>query len=156
VIVLLLLLWFGEVHNLHLSYSRVAVDAHEIFYRISFFPDDFELMLSNYYDREINGLRHVGDADSLLLPVLKKHLLVEINGKAAIATIEKSGLEADMCWYMLRYKSDANIERVAIDNRLLFAVFEDQKNLLNVLDVRSGKKSSFYGVRDASRFDVAM
>jgi hypothetical protein len=142
----------GNGHNLHMTYSKMAVEATTVYVRISFYPDDFELMLSNFHSRDIKGLSHAGDADSLLLPVLKKQHVVTLNGEETAVQIDKSRIESDQCWYLLSYTSKSDIKTLELVNTLLFAVFEDQKNLLTIMDLRTGKQDTFYGTRHEARF----
>lgn len=153
---LLLLLFSSSTHNLHLTYSKAAVDGSSLVVKIRFFPDDFDLMLSGFHARDMGGFKHNGDADSLLIPVLEKDYKIVLNGKPSKGEILQSGTDGEMCWYMLSFKAETKISSLVVDNRLLFNLYSDQKNLLTLQEASIGKNHSFYAVKDASEFNLTL
>ncbi len=48
-----------------------------------------------------------------------------------------------MWWYRLEYSVDPSIERIHVTNRLLFNMFEDQRNIVNI-KTRRGRERTYY------------
>lgn len=120
--------------------------------RLSFFQDDFEQMLSAHAKRKVSGLQHNGDADSLFQSVLDDKLTVFINGSKSRPGLLESGLERDMCWYLISFKTENGTAVLETDNRMMFGIFTDQKNMIRLHDSISSAEDSFYGVEGDSKF----
>lgn len=149
-------LFFGGLsvkqHNIHLTYSRMVISETEVIVQISFFTDDFDTMLTRFHGRRLPRLAHDGSSDSLLLPYLKQHFVLSQASEDLSGRIIESGLNADMCWYRLRYEIPDGFTSLVVKNTLLHEVFPDQKNLFNVLDEASGQRWSYYFVEGDSLF----
>lgn len=48
-----------------------------------------------------------------------------------------------MWWYRLEYSLDPSIDRIHVTNRLLFNMFEDQRNIVNI-KTRRGRERTYY------------
>ncbi len=48
-----------------------------------------------------------------------------------------------MWWYRLEYSVDPSIDRIHVTNRLLFNMFEDQRNIVNI-KTRRGRERTYY------------
>ncbi len=48
-----------------------------------------------------------------------------------------------MWWYRLVYSLDPSIDRIHVTNRLLFNMFEDQRNIVNI-KTRRGRERTYY------------
>lgn len=145
---------FGNEHNIHLTYSKVLLEEHNITVRTSFFLDDFDEMLSNFHKKSLENLPHNGKTDSLLLPYLSEHFVVVANGDTLRAHIVSSGVEADMCFYIYSYSTDIPIREIAYSNSILFKEFPDQKNMISVQHLDTEKTWSFYCILDEYTYNM--
>lgn len=152
--ILILAIWLSQVHNIHLTYGKAVIEDGDITVMISFFMDDFELMLTDFHQTEIPVLRHDGDADSLLNPYLRQHFVITQGADTLDFSMLESGIEADMCFYILFFDTDNNWKELNIQNSILFEEFSDQKNLLRIESLETGQTWSFYHVEDADTYSL--
>jgi hypothetical protein len=151
---LIFLLWLESAHNIHLTYGKGVVDEGDLTIMISFFLDDFELMLSNYHNTPVSGLSHDGDADSLLHPYLREHFVIHGAADTLSFTMIESAIREDMCYYMLFFDTDNSWKELEITNTILFREFTDQKNLLRLESLQNGRNWSFYHVEGADTYTI--
>ena len=97
--------------------------------------------------------------DAIVEAYINEMLVMEageavIQGKVTARGVEDAvRIDEVMWWYQLKYMLPAGVERVGIRNRLLFNVFEDQRNIVN-LKTRSGRERTYYFSWDEDNITV--
>ncbi len=81
----------APVHELHVTYGRLAVQGNVAVGRIRFFRDDLELALAAYGRRESLLMEASPEIDSLFLGYLSEHFRVEVEGQVLQGRIISSG-----------------------------------------------------------------
>ncbi len=133
-------------HNIHVSYGRVTVEGKAVTIRLRMFKDDLSKALARHHQRDTVDLEARSLADSLATTYLSQKLLVAVNGKPLVGRIAAAGSEDKMWWYLVQYPIAARAGKLTIANRVFFELFDDQQNLLKVLQVSSGDETSLYFV----------
>jgi hypothetical protein len=140
----LMLLSSASAHNFHVTYGKMAVEGKVAACQIKFFRDDLESALKKEFSRSAIRLEANPFADSLFMRYLDSRLEVESGGKKIPSRLTGSGEEADMWWYKVEFESPSPLANVKVKNTLLFELFSDQKNLLQVMKFPEEKLESFY------------
>ena len=116
--------------------------------RIRFFWDDLQLaVMENTSDMEFE-LAENDEVDAIVETYINDMLLLEADEAAVRGRVTARGVEDAaridevMWWYRLEYSLPPSAERVRIRNRLLFNMFEDQRNIVN-LKTRSGRERTY-------------
>ncbi len=133
-------------HDIHVSYGRVTVEGKAVTIRLRMFKDDLSKALARHHQRDTVDLEARALADSLATTYLSQKLLVAVDGKPLVGRIAAAGSEDKMWWYLVQYPIAARAGKLTIANRVFFELFDDQQNLLKVLQVRSGDETSLYFV----------
>jgi len=132
----------ASAHRYHTSVTRLEYNAEERIVEITMqtFADDVEVALSKR-----NGTAGSVQLDSspksnaLLLAYLRDVVLIK-KGDAKLE-LQWIGMElkGHSVWFYLQAKAPEGLSRSSFSNRLLFEVFADQVNIVNV--VSEGKKT---------------
>lgn len=146
-------------HPFRLSVADVTVSGTAMEVRIRFFWDDLQLaVIERESDMEFR-LAETPRADSVVGRYIDAMLVFETRGEALAGVLAERGIEdaprADevMWWYLIRYELPPGTERIGIRNRVLFNVFEDQRNLVH-LKTRSGRERAYYFTWDDDQIEV--
>ena len=144
----------GFCHKFYVSISEVNHNAENASLEISMkiFTDDLEDALEVGTSKKIwlgDPKREVPETDSLLANYLERKLTFTVNGEAQTPVFIGKELEADVTWCYLEIKGVTDLKSIAIDNRLLLDLFDEQKNLIHIyandkeksLFLRRGKSS---------------
>jgi len=141
-------------HNIHITYTKMAVEDSVITAKISFFSDDFQNMMRKFTADKSLIAKHDGSQDSILVRYLNNHFKLKADNDLHGPEIISSGEDNRMCWYTLQYVSHKDIHKITITNDILFEVFNDQKNLFQVMHFPDGKEQSFYFVQGAATYSA--
>jgi hypothetical protein len=85
-------------------------------------------------------------AESLAMAYLGQKLRVAADGRQLVGRIAEAGNEEKMWWYLVQYPMTRPAAKLSIANRIFFEMFDDQQNLLKVLQLASGEETSLYFV----------
>lgn len=145
-------------HKFHVTQGRMAVEGTTAACEIRFFKHDLEAALAGHAQLPGIDLEAEVTSDSLFLDYLDSKFQVVLNGARVGAELSGSGEETireeQMWWYMIQYEVEAPIASLEITNRLLFELFDDQRNILKVQHFPSEKRATFYFVSDADHHTV--
>jgi len=149
----------GNVHDLHLTHTRMVVDGRTIALRIRLFKDDLEKALQHFGGRPDLHLTAEARADSLFGAYFDKAVTLAADGKPVSLRVSSSGTETDassqdVVWYVLEGESGAAIAKLAILNGLMFELFRDQQNLIQLLREPGGIRKTLYFVATDAREQV--
>lgn len=146
-------------HPFRLSVADVRVTDAILEARIRFFWDDLQFaVMENTSDMDFE-LSETAEVDTTIQQYINEMLVFRANGTPLAGTLVERGVEEAarldevMWWYRLRYPLPASAERVHIRNRLLFNMFEDQRNLVN-LKTRSGAERTYYFTWDEDNLSI--
>ncbi len=138
----------GASHPFRLSVADAEVDGAVLRARIQFFWDDLQLAVMEHTSDMDFRLEENARVDSLVARYINEMLEIEVGGEAVAGVLEGRGVDEAtlidevMWWYRLAYRLPAETERIAIRNRLLFNMFEDQRNVVHV-KTRSGRERAY-------------
>lgn len=141
----------NESHDLHLTHTRMVIEGKTIACRIRLFKDDLEKALRLYAALPNFHLTAESRADSLFGAYFAKSVLLEADGKRLALRVSSSGTEKDpsaqeVVWYVLEGESPATFTRLGMLNGLMFEMFRDQQNLVQLLREPGGVRKTLYFV----------
>ena len=144
------------VHPFRLSVADVIVSGASMEVRIRFFWDDLQIAVMESESDMDFRLAETPGADSVVARYIGEMLVFEAGGAPLAGVLAERGVEEAaridevMWWYRLRYELPPGTERIGIRNRVLFNMFEDQRNLVH-LKTRSGRERTYYFTWDDDR-----
>ena len=136
-------------HPFRLSVADVGVGDSVLDVRIRFFWDDLQLaVMENTSDMEFE-LTETREVDEVVEQYINDMLTIDADGTLLQGTVLERGIQDArnpdevMWWYRLEYPLDPSVDRIHVRNRVLFNMFEDQRNLVH-LRTRSGRERTYY------------
>ena len=148
-----------SAHPFRLSVADVGVTASTLEVRIRFFWDDLQFAVMESTSDMAFELAQDDEVDKTVEQYINDMLVFEAGGAPVQGVLVERGVEEApridevMWWYRLEYRLPASVERIHIRNRLLFNMFEDQRNLVN-LKTRSGRERTYYFTWDEDGLSV--
>ena len=136
-------------HPFRLSVADVAVSESGLQARIRFFWDDLQLAVMEHTSDMEFELAENEAVDTIIETYINDMLVLEagetvVRGEVTARGVEDAArIDEVMWWYRLEYSLPTSVERVRVRNRLLFNMFEDQRNIVN-LETRSGRERTYY------------
>lgn len=139
------------VHDTHVSYTRMVIEGGTVACRIRLFRDDLEKALRQFSGKASLTLSAEARADSLFGAYVAKTLTLEVDGRRIALRVSGSGLERDpsaqeVVWYVLEGESPANPKKLGLLNGVMFEMFRDQQNLVQLLREPGGVRKTMYFV----------
>lgn len=136
-------------HDLHLTHTRMVVEDRTIACRIRLFKDDLETALRQYAKRPDLALTDEDRADSLFQAYWVRNMKLEANGLAVALRVTSSGAETDpaaqeVIWYVLEGAAPARVGRLTLLNGLMFELFRDQQNIMQLLRLPGETRRTLY------------
>lgn len=151
----------APAHPFRLSVADMVVVGDSMEVRIRFFWDDLQIaVMERESDMEFR-LAETPDVDVVVVRYINDMLLFRAGDAPLTGVLAERGVEdarrADevMWWYRLKYALPPGTERIGIRNRVLFNVFEDQRNLVH-LKTRRGRERSYYFTWDDDQVAVPL
>lgn len=136
-------------HPFRLSVADVGVDGSVLDVRIRFFWDDLQYaVMESTSDMEFE-LAETEEVDGVVQQYINDMLNIEVGDAVLQGMVVERGIQDArnpdevMWWYRLEYPLDPSVDRIHVRNRVLFNMFEDQRNLVH-LKTRSGRERTFY------------
>lgn len=131
----------SESHDLHVAYGDLSVSETTAILRIRLFSDDLAAALDI-------GDPDLVSADSAFLAYFRERFELRANGITLPPRLVGGGNDRlgsePVSWYMLRFDAAGPIHSLHIANRVLLELFDDQRNLLNVVYVPTERRRVFY------------
>jgi len=135
-------------HDLHASYGNLGVDGALAILQIRVFKDDLEEALRRFHGLDVFQMEVSPAVDALFLQYFAEKFILEVEGTILEGQIIGSGddeLDREpVWWYQLRFSAPEPIRLARITNTILFDVFDDQSNILRVVDFPEESRSSYY------------
>ncbi|TFG62618.1 MAG: hypothetical protein E4H28_07440 [Gemmatimonadales bacterium] len=139
------------MHPLHVSTAQLAVEERVAYLRIRIFKSDLEAALANAVGLDSLRLQPIPAHDSLFLAYFAERYEIVLDGDPTSPVITASGEDVDsgdgeerIWWVQVEYEAARPIEQLSIRARILFEWFEDQRNIVRVLHILSGKQKTLY------------
>ncbi|MFQ3239290.1 MAG: hypothetical protein ACI9NI_001592 [Olleya marilimosa] len=125
---------FTSVHKYYVSITQIEYvkekQSLQIISRI--FVDDFEKLIRNRYDSNIT--LNNNEDEVIIDQYVKKYLLekidISINGQAKAISFIGKKYDDDIMYCYLEIENIASIKSFEIKNKVLFDLFDDQKNIV--------------------------
>ena len=137
------------IHNVRLSMATLESGAGSLELEVRFFWDDLQIaVMERTSDMEFR-LAETAEVDGVIQEYINEMLVLEAGGERLQGQIVARGIldasrpDEVMWWYRLEYPVDAAPDRLYVRNRLLFNMFEDQRNIVHVT-TNSGKERAYY------------
>ncbi len=119
-------------HNVHVSNARMAVEGTEVIVQVRLYKDDLATALSNLAGHPVT-LAGTDEMNALGARYLNRHLLVNAGGRVLVGRVVGSEPD-DLMWaYTVEYAAPTAVRSLILTNRLLFDLYDDQRNLLKVM-----------------------
>lgn len=135
-------------HPFRLSVADAGMTGPVLHARIRFFWDDLQLAVMQHASNMEFRLAETPEVDAIVERYINEMLVLTagdavLPGKVTARGIDESNIVDEvMWWYRVEYSLDESVERVHVSNRLLFNVFEDQRNLIH-LKTRRGRERAW-------------
>ena len=138
-------------HPFRLSVADAGMTGGVLHARIRFFWDDLQLAVAQHASDEDFELAETEKVDATIERYINEMLVLAVGdgdevvrGRVTARGIDEAAvIDEVMWWYRMEYVVDESVERVHIRNRLLFNVFEDQRNIVH-LKTRRGRERAYY------------
>lgn len=141
-------------HPFRLSVADAGTTGPVLHARIRFFWDDLQLAVIEHTGNERFELAETPGTDSIIERYINDMLVLTAGDAVLPGAVTARGIDdADvidevMWWYRMEYPADESLERVHVRNRLLFNVFEDQRNLFHLKTRRGRERAWSFTVGD--------
>jgi hypothetical protein len=138
-----------SIHDVHVSHTRLVLEGNTIALRVRLFHDDLTLALRRATGRPELQITTEARADSVFGAYFAKHVKLEVNGRPVRVRVTASGTEVDaaaqeVVWYVLEGGLDRPARGIVILDGLLFEVFGDQQNILQLLRLPGDQRRTLY------------
>ncbi len=154
----------GPSHPFRVSVADAVVGEGSLEIRIRFFWDDLQFALMEHTSDMEFRLEASAEVEATVERYINEMLTIEaltlqaedrvLRGSVVARGVEGARRPDEvMWWYTLEYPLDPATDRIRVRNRLLFNMFEDQRNLLH-LRTRSGRERSWYFTWDEDNVTV--
>jgi hypothetical protein len=149
----------SALHDLHLTHTRMVVEGKTVVCRVRVFRDDAEIALRQFAGKPGFALTGQARADSLFAAYANRHLLLRSGADTLRFRVTASGSEHDreaqeVIWYILESEAPRPIARLGVLNGLMFELYRDQQNLMQVLRPPTGDRKTLYFVSTDAREQV--
>ncbi len=145
---LIITLFFGFSRFFHPYYVSVTEFKHnsskqEVEVSSRIFANDLEAAVEKHYKVQIDILKPKDKTkiDLLIADYIKKHLIINADGKSAALNYLGYEIEEDAAWCYFTIDKVKKIKTIKIKNDILFAEHESQVNMLHVI-YRGTRKST--------------
>lgn len=126
----------GARHPFYVSICQIDhnPEAKSLELTFKIFTDDLEKAL----EAQGTGKLYLGDpreaqeADRYLYNYLKSQVVIVVNGDTAAFRYVGKEVEMDVTWCYVEIASVAEVKKIAVANRILLEIYEDQTNIVHV------------------------
>ena len=136
-------------HPFRLSVADAAVSGSTLDVSIRFFWDDLQFAVMEHTSDMEFRLVENEEVDAVVAQYVNDMFNLHTDGTVLRGTLVERGIQEArnpdevMWWYRFEYPLVPAIERIHVTNRLLFNMFEDQRNLVN-MKTRRGRERTYY------------
>jgi hypothetical protein len=136
-------------HDTHVSHTRLVLEGNTIALRVRLFHDDLTLALRRATGRSDLRITAESRVDSVFGAYFAKQVKLEVDGRPVALRVTASGMEQDaaaqeIVWYVLEGGLERPASRIVVLDGLLFEVFADQQNILQLLRMPEDQRRTLY------------
>ena len=135
------------LHPFRLSVADMRITDAGLSAEIRFFWDDLRFAVMEHRSDAEFALAETPEVDSAIESYINELLLLRVGdvvleGRVSARGIEDAArIDEVMWWYRLEYVVPTGAQRVEMQNRLLFNIFEDQRNIVNFRTLRGRERT---------------
>jgi len=127
----------------------MVLEGRTVALRVRLFHDDLQLALRAFAGRANLELTPADRADSVFAAYFANVVRLEADGRAPALRVTASAAEPDqvagmVVWYLLEGQVAATPSRLTMLNGLLFEVFDDQQNIVQILRMPGEDRRTLY------------
>ena len=139
----------GHSHDTHVSHTRLVLEGRTIALRVRLFHDDLTIALQRATGRPELRISAASRVDSIFGAYFARQVKLEVDAQPVALRVTASGTEQDaaaqeIVWYMLEGGLERPASRIVILDGLLFEVFTDQQNILQLLRLPEDQRRTLY------------
>lgn len=129
-------------HPIHISVSDVEISSGAITWTSRIYKDD---LLRGLYGDNINmdRLDNREKIEKDILNYLTKNISVNLKGKSLKWSLQSIDSDPEALWITLSTYTDQELTTITVFNRILFEIYDDQKNIVN-FTWNTGKKNIIF------------
>lgn len=146
-------------HPFRLSVADAVVDGSTLDVNIRFFWDDLQFAVMEHTSDMEFRLAEDEEVDAVVAQYVNDMFNLQAEGAVLQGTLVERGIQEArnpdevMWWYRFEYPLVPATDRIHVTNRLLFNMFEDQRNLVN-MKTRRGRERTYYFTWDEDNVTV--
>ncbi len=138
-----------SVHDLHLTHTRMVIEGTTVACRVRVFRDDLQAALRQFSGKADLTLTDVAHQDSLFGAYAAVHLTLRADGERLTSGSRSPAPRHDptsqeTLWYVLEAEAPRPITRLGVLNGLMFELYRDQQNLVQVLRLPQDARQTLY------------
>ncbi|NNF04010.1 MAG: hypothetical protein HKN17_06050 [Rhodothermales bacterium] len=145
-------------HDFHVSYGRMAVEGASVAVRFRFFVDDLQKTLRAFSGNNTATITDDPASWVSFESYLGGAFELAADGDTLGGLIIGSGEDVldnePVRWFLVQYTAADTVRSVTVRNRLLFDVFDDQKNIVQFRHFPSEENGSLYFTHDRSSYEL--
>ena len=139
----------AALHDVHVSHTRLVLEGKTIVLRVRLFHDDLQQALRVAAGQPELRLTAEAPAESLFATYFAKRVRLELDGSPVQLRVSGAGLEQDaaaqqVVWYILEGEVAAAPRRLVVLDGLLFETFDDQQNIVQILELPADQRRTLY------------
>jgi hypothetical protein len=137
------------LHDVHVSHTRLVLEGTTVALRVRLFHDDLTLALQRFSGRPDLQITPEVRADSVFGAYFARMVKLEADGQRLSLRVTASAMEKDevaenVVWYVLEGAVARTPTRLTILNGLLFEVYGDQQNIVQLLRLPGEERRTLY------------
>ena len=146
-------------HPFRLSVADAVVDGSTLDVSIRFFWDDLQFAVMEHTSDMEFRLAEDEEVDAVVAQYVNDMFSLQAEGTVLQGTLVERGIQEArnpdevMWWYRFEYPLVPATDRIHVTNRLLFNMFEDQRNLVN-MKTRRGRERTYYFTWDEDNVTI--
>ncbi|MBS1915953.1 MAG: hypothetical protein JST87_06720 [Bacteroidetes bacterium] len=144
-------------HPLYVTVTEINHNAKDKTLEVSckIFSNDFEAAILKTFNKtvDLSSAKQKAENDKLIDEYINKHLQLKVDGKPVTLQFVGSEQESEATWCYLQVNNVPSVNKLIINNTLLYESFNNEINLMHVT-VSGNRKSTKLNAPDAvAEFD---
>ena len=136
-------------HDVHVSHTRLVVEAATVAAQVRLFRDDLEKTFAARLGRAAYDASREPARDSLLGAYLAERFVLEADGVRLPGAVQGSGIERDrdqqdVVWVLLDFPAAAPVRTIRLRNVIFMETWGDQQNIVQVLLLPGEERRTLY------------
>jgi hypothetical protein len=136
------------IHPLYITVTEINHNPKDKTLEISckMFTNDFEAVLEKetHAKVDLSDVKNKTATDKLIAGYIQRHLLLKLDGRAAVLQFVGSEKEEDGTWSYFQVNNISTVKKIDVSNSLLYDNFDQEINIMH---------ASVGGVKKSTRLD---